>query len=1485
MKRRSLHHSKHPFDDHPFETICHGSWQTVALINISDGALNLKFADSQAGVMEVKDAFPDIRIRSRPATLFDCTCFLRTGIDVCVLLSDRENSEPVWLDAMISSIERKPHESGCSCQFFVKFYVNQGCFVSETRPLKKETQVVGLNQISILQGLPYNPCEDHFYRWDYSEDCFSQQKSNKFTQDIMWLLVASVMKQIAFDVTSARNKIIYQVLGVDDDLCSSSRGSYNALSCVNFKVENGALTPTVVKFVLTDEIEVVHDDVPGPDSSASYDVTNLRRSKRRNVLPERFVGEITGNWQVRAWPRKLPKWKDGDLYIPLSQLFAIPLDSSCKEKKTWSQICSSEVECAEDLFVSNTKTRQWKVKSGVCSKNSHHIHLSSFSVPTEGNHAASEQSLSAAKIPAKHSEESTHDKINSGLMTDGRPGKITPEILTSKIPRKGLGGSTSKKLSCPVKSPQKNSQEVTGISSAYYSTGCAPAEKKIIESEDTVHESPVSKTKSDVELEATVHESPASKRKIDVELEDTVHESPGSKRKIDVELEATVRESPASKTKIDVELEATVRESPASKRKIDVELEATVRERPASKTKIDVELEATVRESPASKRKIDVELEATVRERPASKTKIDVELEATVRESPASKTKIDVELEDMVRESPASKMKIDVELEDKVHVQEGEAFIQNVKSSYRKKTFKKGRFCPFNFRRNDSFPRMPYKTGSLSEGALNKIINAHMKSIDSKLKSEDAPSAIDQWKELKAKKCSERQEQMKPSASEDEKESPEIQMLWREMELCLASARLVEENEVKISTETAKTMSKPCKHEFKLDEEIGILCSKCGFVKTEIKYVTSPFYERTSQTVENKPHNENSGKKPDEDEGLNLSTQQTIHEEVPLAEKSDTVWDLIPEFRMKLHAHQKKAFEFLWRNIAGSVVPELIEKESVKIGGCVVSHTPGAGKTFLIISFLVSYLKLFPGKRPLVLAPKTALCTWDKEFKKWGISIPVHLLHARNSYKHFKQRSGIVGKCSKTREDVMHVLDSLEKIQRWHAQPSVLVMGYSSFMSLTREGSRFSYRKYMAKVLRETPGILILDEGHNPRGTKSRLRKGLMKVETDLRILLSGTLFQNNFYEYFNTLCLARPKFIKEVTEKFASKRKREGIKRAARLSESRARKLFIDNIASKIDSNNTEERRQGVKMLQEITNPFVDMYERGPSDMLPGLQIYTITMNLTREQREILMKLQKLMETYGRVGIEVCHLITLAGIHPWLITTSSGVNKFYIPEELKEVDKLKSDARHGFKVMFVLNLVCRVANKEKVLVFCHYIAPIKLFLELFETVFGWEQGKEVLVLSGELELFERGRVMDQFEESSVSRVLLASTTASAEGVSLTAASRVIMLDPEWNPSRTKQAIARAFRPGQQRVVYVYQLLAIDTVEENKYRRKTWKEWVSSMIFREADAQDTLPWHAEEIEDSLLREMVEADRAKSVKSFSKIVKNEKASTLSFPEIR
>ncbi|KAL2333450.1 hypothetical protein Fmac_014663 [Flemingia macrophylla] len=1220
-----------------FEAFLSTSWQAVELMKIESGTITLHFADNHYMTME-KGLFSDVRIRSRKATSSDCSNFLRPGVDVCVLspsqLSDNADEvggNQLWIDAKINSIQRKPHNSVCSCQYYVNCYVEQGSLGTEIRTLSKELKVVGINEITILQKLERNSCENQHYRWESSEDCSTVLHSKllfgKFLSDLSWLVVTSVVKKVSFCAISLENKIVYQMMG--SDATSSSSNTESHISVVNFKVDKeGKSLPVVYQVDVSDTNRSghAHDDEVSP---SSYVVENLRRSKRRNMQPERYVGcdnvsEIkVGN--VRTWPYKFNKGKDedDDDYDYNEDEEPLPLaQENCIEEDGGNNQKVKEVSSCWEIIVYR---RRKKTCVNECNQNERQTQLASVALLEGGG------SLALEHLP-----------------------------LNDKVTRSKAHNSTRK---------------------------------------------------------------PQRKR-----LEDDADYVPGM---------------------------------------------------------------------------------------------------------------------------------------------EGINFNQGVGEK---------RHSSWYSRSRNHDAGQAYKDRSLNADAYKKMIDSYFKDINRIPTKEELP-ITDQWKEIS--NMGEKKEAEIPQR-EDEKEISEMDMLWEEMEMALTSSYF---EEMKGSNganfaETTEESNDTCQHDFRLNEEIGIYCYRCGFVKTEIKHVTPPFME-VQHLVRHQEEKQYSGKasesKAEKDDDFHLfSTRASSYELVTM--EHDNVWKLIPELREKMHVHQKKAFEFLWQNIGGSMEPTLMEAESKRRGGCVISHAPGAGKTFLIIAFLISYLKLFPGKKPLVLAPKTILHTWYQEFIKWNISLPVYLIHGRGK-RDFNQNSIVLPGVPNPSKDVKHVLDCLDKIKKWQEHPSVLVMSYSKFLSLTREGSEFAHRKYMDKALREGPGVLILDEGHNPRSTKSRLRKCLMKVETDLRILLSGTLFQNNFCEYFNSLCLARPKFIHEVLSGLDPnhQRKRKTAGKARHKLESRARKLFLDNIAKKIDSGIGKERMEGLNMLREITYGFIDVYESCNFESAPGLQIYTLLMNSTDMQREILLKLHTRMSECIGYPLELELLVTLGSIHPWLVQTVTCANKFFTLEQLKQLEKCKFDVRIGSKVKFVLSLVFRVMMREKVLIFCHNIAPIKLLIELFEMFFKWEKDREILSLNGELDLFERGKVIDKFEDPrGGSKVLLASITACAEGISLTAASRVVFLDSEWNPSKTKQAIARAFRPGQQKMVYVYQLLATGTLEEDKYRRTAWKEWVSSMIFSEAfDEENPSQWQAEKIEDDVLREMVEEDKSKSIHV---ILKNEKAST-------
>jgi len=93
-----------------------------------------------------------------------------------------------------------------------------------------------------------------------------------------------------------------------------------------------------------------------------------------------------------------------------------------------------------------------------------------------------------------------------------------------------------------------------------------------------------------------------------------------------------------------------------------------------------------------------------------------------------------------------------------------------------------------------------------------------------------------------------------------------------------------------------------------------------------------------------------------------------------------------------------------------------------------------------------------------------------------------------------------------------------------------------------------------------------------------------------------------------------------------------------------------------------------------------------------------------------------------------------------------------------------------------------------------------------------------------------RQGLCDKFNKDPQQFVFLMSTRAGGEGLNLTGASKVVIFDPDWNPSSDLQAQDRAYRLGQIKTVRVYRLISQGTVEESKYLRQVDKTQMSTTV-------------------------------------------------------
>jgi len=103
------------------------------------------------------------------------------------------------------------------------------------------------------------------------------------------------------------------------------------------------------------------------------------------------------------------------------------------------------------------------------------------------------------------------------------------------------------------------------------------------------------------------------------------------------------------------------------------------------------------------------------------------------------------------------------------------------------------------------------------------------------------------------------------------------------------------------------------------------------------------------------------------------------------------------------------------------------------------------------------------------------------------------------------------------------------------------------------------------------------------------------------------------------------------------------------------------------------------------------------------------------------------------------------------------------------------------------------------------------------------------------------------FQEDPDCRLFLVSLKAGGQGLNLTAADYIYILDPWWNPAVEAQAVDRAHRIGQTRRVFAYRLIARDTVEEKILALQDRKRDLADSIVR-ADENMIASLTAEDVE-------------------------------------
>jgi SNF2 family DNA or RNA helicase len=138
-----------------------------------------------------------------------------------------------------------------------------------------------------------------------------------------------------------------------------------------------------------------------------------------------------------------------------------------------------------------------------------------------------------------------------------------------------------------------------------------------------------------------------------------------------------------------------------------------------------------------------------------------------------------------------------------------------------------------------------------------------------------------------------------------------------------------------------------------------------------------------------------------------------------------------------------------------------------------------------------------------------------------------------------------------------------------------------------------------------------------------------------------------------------------------------------------------------------------------------------------------------------------------------------------------------------------KVDQSAKYDLLFEL-LPRQLELGHRILIFSQFTSMLELIIEGLR-----ERRIRHLTLTGSTT--DRQQPVDAFN-SGCADVFLISLKAGGTGLNLTRADTVIHYDPWWNPAAQAQATDRAYRIGQRRPVFVYNLIVAGSVEERMLR-------------------------------------------------------------------
>lgn len=132
--------------------------------------------------------------------------------------------------------------------------------------------------------------------------------------------------------------------------------------------------------------------------------------------------------------------------------------------------------------------------------------------------------------------------------------------------------------------------------------------------------------------------------------------------------------------------------------------------------------------------------------------------------------------------------------------------------------------------------------------------------------------------------------------------------------------------------------------------------------------------------------------------------------------------------------------------------------------------------------------------------------------------------------------------------------------------------------------------------------------------------------------------------------------------------------------------------------------------------------------------------------------------------------------------------------------------------------------RNEKVVIVSQWVTMLKLIKKTLN------MDKHSVTLDGTVSIKNRHQYVSKFQNNSQCKICYISLMASAEGINLTAANNVILVDSWYNNSKMIQVSERVNRIGQTKRVNIYKLKIKNSIEDKMNKLINGKSSLSKII-------------------------------------------------------